>query len=495
MSASDCQRWMELTDQAAVGAYLTDQEQAWLAQHASGCSQCGAEQQFYTSLHAALGRPEALVVPAPATPAPVRRASSRRFVALALAAGVALAVGSHLVLRRSPAPVASLSPALTAQVLLASGEAHLGAAPAEAGQVVPQGERLSTAAGLACMGIANSVEVCLDGASTATFALGDPDQILVYLEKGALLARLDHQPPGRTFSVRAAGAEVQAVGTKFSVRLADDGDLRVHLHEGRLALRAASRVSTDLAAPAQASIAQDIRVEPITPAATREDQPLSELVDVTREESGATLLLTTFPPGADVLVDNVAVGQTPLSMFLAATAHIRLSLPGYAPVSEWIEVGDQPRIERAVTLTALPATPPAATERPAPVRHAAAHVSPDQLLAKAQTLRARGEYQACAQLYRRLWSEFPGSEAAKVSMISLGELQLVRTRNPASALDAFNAYLRLGGPLEREARFGKIRALRMLERDEEADAETARFLRDYPTGIQATTLRRKSYGK
>jgi outer membrane protein assembly factor BamD (BamD/ComL family) len=116
-------------------------------------------------------------------------------------------------------------------------------------------------------------------------------------------------------------------------------------------------------------------------------------------------------------------------------------------------------------------------------------------LAKAQLLRARGQYKACAQLYHRLRSEFPGSEEARVSMVSLGELELVETKNPVAALDAFNAYLHLGGPLEREARFGKIRALRALERRHEADAETARFLRDYPTSIHAATLRRKSYGQ
>jgi outer membrane protein assembly factor BamD (BamD/ComL family) len=109
-------------------------------------------------------------------------------------------------------------------------------------------------------------------------------------------------------------------------------------------------------------------------------------------------------------------------------------------------------------------------------------------------LRARGQYAACAQLYRRLWSEFPGSEEAKVSMISLGELELVDNRSPVAALAAFDAYLGVGGSLEREARFGKIRALRALDRREEAEAETKRFLRDYPSSSQATTLRRSSGG-
>jgi ferric-dicitrate binding protein FerR (iron transport regulator) len=506
MSGADCNRWMGLADQAAAGNSLTDKDQAWLVEHASVCHDCAAEKQFYSSLRDALGRPEMLVVGSQAAVPPVRRAFPRRplIVALALAASVAIAVGGHRFFRghRPARPVAS--PALTAQVVFASGEAVLGLAPAEAGHPVPQGERLSTGAGSACMGIADSIDVCLEGDSAAIFALGDPNQILVYLEKGTLMARLEHQPGARKFFVRTAGAEVQAVGTRFSVHLADDGNTRVRLHEGRLAVRAASRISTDLAAPVQASIAQDIRVAPISPAATGDDKPLADLVDATREETGAALIMTSTPAGADVLVDYVAMGKTPLSMFLGAAAHVRLSLSGYQPVSDWIDCdtcatspqsGERPRIVRAFTLTPLPASSAGLPEPPAHLRHAALATSPDKLLAKAQSLRAHGRYDACAHLYRRLWSQFPSSEEAKVSMISLGELELVHTKNPGSALDAFNAYLHLGGPLDREARFGKIRALRALDRHADADVETARFLRDYPAGIQAATLRRERYGK
>lgn len=80
-------------------------------------------------------------------------------------------------------------------------------------------------------------------------------------------------------------------------------------------------------------------------------------------------------------------------------------------------------------------------------------------------------------------------------MISLGELELVQSKNPGAALSAFNAYLRLGGALDREARFGKIRALRALDRRQEAETETARFLSDYPTSIQASTLRQQSHAR
>jgi ferric-dicitrate binding protein FerR (iron transport regulator) len=495
MSGGDCERWMDLADQAAVGEYLTETDQAWLSHHASVCAKCSSEKQFYTSLRSAIGHPEMLLPTSRASAPRARRASSPRplRLGLALAASVALVVGGSLVLRKPRSTGSLPAPVATAQVVLASGDAHLGLAPAEAGQRIPPGERLSTSSGLACMRIAKSVEVCLDGASAALFALGDPNQILVYLEKGTLMARLDHQAAGRKFLVRTASAELQAVGTRFSVHLAEDGNTRVRLYEGRLAVRATSRVATDLVSPVQANVAQDIRIAPISAAATGEDKPLADLVDVIRSESGAALMLTSAPAGADVLLDNVAVGQTPVSVSLAGAAHVRLSLQGYQPISEWIEVGDRPRIERAYRLAALATSPP--SETPSPLRHAVPHTSPDQLLAKAQLLRARGQYKTCAQLYRRLQSEFPGSEEAKVSTVSLGELELVEAKNPAAALESFAAYLRLGGPLDREARFGKIRALRALHRREEADAETARFLRDYPASIHAATLRRTSYGQ
>jgi hypothetical protein len=214
---------------------------------------------------------------------------------------------------------------------------------------------------------------------------------------------------------------------------------------------------------------------------------------LSRTEKGAQVLLKSSPSGAEVTIDSTAMGKTPVSLFVDTSAHVRLSLPGYVPVSDWIDVTDGRPIERTFTLTALPAPPSDSSARATEGRRVA--VSPSRLLGTAQALRARGDYDACARIYRRLWSEFPGSEEAKVSMISLGELELGGRRRPAAALEAFSSYLRIGGSLEREARFGRIRALRMLGRDAEADAESAAFLRDYPAGVPAAALRRHAHDK
>jgi ferric-dicitrate binding protein FerR (iron transport regulator) len=498
MSAADCQRWIELSDQAAVGQILSEKDEAWIVQHARGCDACAREAGFYSSLRDAVGRPERLVVPSPGEVSKSRRRPGRlvAYVTFALAASLALAVGIARNLGKPAAPpVAAPAPALTAQVLFASGDVRLGPGAAQAGQVVAQGQRLTTNDGLACIALAQSITVCLDATSAATVSSADPGGAIVYLEKGRLLARLDHQPAGRRFLVRTAKAEVQAVGTRFSVGVADDGRTLVRLHEGKVAVRAANRVSSALTAPAQANVSDDIRVAPIPALASDEDRRLSELSALPQATSGATLLLQSSPSGADVLINHVPMGKTPLSAFLAGGAHLRLSLAGYAPVDEWVDVADGARIERTFALTVLPTSTAVPFDKPTHVRHDTAAGAASRLLARAQTLRARGEHNACAQLYRRLWAEFPNSEEAKVSMISLGELELVGRKRPSSALEAFNAYLRVGGPLAREARFGRIRALRALGRDAEADAESATFLRDYSTSIQSTALRRHAHGE
>lgn len=493
MSSADCERWVELSDQAAVEQELSSRDQAWRVRHARTCAECGREAALYSSLRDAVGRPERLVVPSPA-PRPRARRSTLHIAMLtmvalaasiAVVAGIARSRGSH-----TNAPPVVEEPSLSAHVLFSSGSARLGAAPIQAGQSVKRGERIDTDDGLACVAIADSITVCLDAMSVATVSLADPRQTIVYLEKGRLLARLDHQPAGRTFLVRTSQAEVQAVGTRFSVGISEDGQTQVRLHEGKLAARAASHVTSDLAAPVQAQVGDDIRLAPLPPTAGQDDQVLSNLSMLPRTGARAIARLASIPAGADVSVDNVAMGRTPVSTVLTADAHVRLAMAGYVPVNEWISPAASATIERTFALAAL-AGSRETPDRPARAHRGQAGPPPSQLLATAQTLRARGAYEECARMYRRLWAQFPGSEESKVSMVSLGELELGKRNAPTAALEAFSAYLRTGGALDREARYGRIRALRALGRDGDADAESATFLRDYPTSVQSATLRRR----
>jgi hypothetical protein len=92
-----------------------------------------------------------------------------------------------------------------------------------------------------------------------------------------------------------------------------------------------------------------------------------------------------------------------------------------------------------------------------------------------------------------LIASHPRSDEARVSWVSLGELELSELGQPAQALRSFESYLRLGGPLTREARFGKIRALQSLSRGDEEKEAILGFLRDYPKSVQAASLRRRLF--
>jgi tetratricopeptide (TPR) repeat protein len=98
-------------------------------------------------------------------------------------------------------------------------------------------------------------------------------------------------------------------------------------------------------------------------------------------------------------------------------------------------------------------------------------------------------YREAAATYRRLFSLHPKSAESRASLVSLGELQLSELGEPKGALESFDAYLRGGGALVQEARYGRIRALAKLGRKGDERRAIEQFLTDYPRSVQASSLR------
>jgi TolA-binding protein len=119
------------------------------------------------------------------------------------------------------------------------------------------------------------------------------------------------------------------------------------------------------------------------------------------------------------------------------------------------------------------------------------HVSQEQTLAQARSLRARGEFREAADLYRKIYAQNPKSASGSAALVSLGELLLSSLNDPQGALNAFNSYLTNGGPLAQEASFGKARALRALKRTAEERRTIEQFLASYPDSPQSRVLRRR----
>ena len=83
----------------------------------------------------------------------------------------------------------------------------------------------------------------------------------------------------------------------------------------------------------------------------------------------------------------------------------------------------------------------------------------------------------------------PKSAEAHAALLSLAELQLGPLGDAAGALRSYDAYLRSGGGLSQEARYGRIQALGRLGRGAEERAAIEEFVRTYPSSVQARALR------
>jgi hypothetical protein len=78
----------------------------------------------------------------------------------------------------------------------------------------------------------------------------------------------------------------------------------------------------------------------------------------------ATLTITTDRPGAEVAVDDVTVGTTPLAdpvVVSAGRRRITATLPGQPPVSRVLDVAGSDSVSVALTFGAPKETPPVAT--------------------------------------------------------------------------------------------------------------------------------------
>jgi hypothetical protein len=111
-----------------------------------------------------------------------------------------------------------------------------------------------------------------------------------------------------------------------------------------------------------------------------------------------------------------------------------------------------------------------------------ARSAPEDLLQKANQLRAAGRFRDAAHTYSLVYDRFPKSQAAYVARVAAGALELEHLSNPLKARKLFELALqdRPKGALDLEARQGLSVALRDLE-DRSSEREVLRALvKDHP---------------
>jgi tetratricopeptide (TPR) repeat protein len=111
-----------------------------------------------------------------------------------------------------------------------------------------------------------------------------------------------------------------------------------------------------------------------------------------------------------------------------------------------------------------------------------------KMLADARALANAGDLSRAAAAYDALRRAHPDSPDAHAANVSLGQLQLRRGR-AKEALAAFERYLKRGGALAEEARWGRVQALQRLGRASALDRAVDDLLAHHPHTVYADDAR------
>ncbi|MBN2670169.1 MAG: FecR domain-containing protein [Deltaproteobacteria bacterium] len=113
--------------------------------------------------------------------------------------------------------------------------------------------------------------------------------------------------------------------------------------------------------------------------------------------------------------------------------------------------------------------------------------APENLLRRAHALRLEGNWRGAAKIYQRLCREYPNSNEAVTSLVSLGQIQLRNLSKPKAALSSFDRYLKKGGQkdLAREALDGKAQAYRAMGKRTQEISVLEQVIAQFPSSVQA----------
>jgi TolA-binding protein len=138
------------------------------------------------------------------------------------------------------------------------------------------------------------------------------------------------------------------------------------------------------------------------------------------------------------------------------------------------------------------AKPEAHAPPPVAVRPAMAPPSTAaDVLRQANLARHAGDLESARALYAELQARFPGSDEARLSLVSMGKLLLAAGR-AEDAERQLSRYLALGdGELTEEALVGRAQSLELLGRSESERQVWERLLRQYPSSVYGASAKRR----
>jgi ferric-dicitrate binding protein FerR (iron transport regulator) len=505
-----CNRIHELWDRETAGEILGAGDAAFAAEHLGRCPDCRLEADAVAAMDVdGPGGPppwadelaRRRLIDAVVEGADRRRsdgARARRSLALAgIGAAAAAAVLAAVMVSGSgeshPATggdieVARAPAALEGRVLLVSADAEAGSASLD--RPIVAGNPLPTAAGLTVVGLGPGIRVALQPGAAARVTRLDREAVALEVRGGTLIAWVDPDLEQPRFTVETPGGAITVDGTVFRLEVAGDR-AEVGVLRGKVALLEPGREPRQVGIGEAAVLGGEGRAV-LAPAAEAAVLDVMTLLNVLATERDARVEIRSLPAGAEVTLDDVVLGATPLfAAIRPGHRAIALDLPGHAAVREILEISRGEFVSRVFDLQAgdpIPALendPATGVARPVPGPTAA------ELLEAAQALRSSRDWAGAAAAYDAILRRHGASTEARSAAISSATIKLDHLGDTAGALRLFDGYLaRHGtGALAQEAAWGRCRSLRGLGRAAEERAALRAFLAGHPSALEADQAR------
>ncbi|MBW2277629.1 MAG: FecR domain-containing protein, partial [Deltaproteobacteria bacterium] len=324
---------------------------------------------------------------------------------------------------------------LEGQLLLAAGDVRLGGTPVAGMVRVEAGRTASVGQGRAVIDLGTGITLLAESDTEIEVAALDSNAIEVRLERGRVVAEVDPARSGPPFAIATRDGRILVTGTAFSVEVGND-QVEVQVFRGSVRVEE-EKVQSRKVRLGEAAVlgrAGVVQLDDEDEAAASE---VLRAFDMLSAEGATRMEVQSLPTGATVVVDGVALGQTPLEVSIRpGHRSLELSLDGYETVRELLElvpdspasrvfdlVGTETPVNAEVAaVSAAEATPVKRPKEVAPPE--SAPLGPAELLDRARAFRVARDWRNAVAAYQELLSQYPGSAQARNSLVSLGDIQL-----------------------------------------------------------------------
>jgi len=324
--------------------------------------------------------------------------------------------------------------------------------------------------------------VCLQAGSRFTLSQSQSTRT-VALHTGRAVANLDKLPRGEHFEITTATTTATAIGTIFEVQH-DSESSRVAVLEGEVGVREAAGEVVSVRAGSMLGQGADTPTQATDLEWSTSRSGLAELWRGHDASQMARLELPAANPGAVAMLNGHALGDSSVTMWAPAGSHELLVRRGRRDAKQAFAL--EPNSVHRVGALPIPrpTTPTPTKARPVGEQLAS-------LKSQARAARTSRNWGTAAAHYREIVKLAPSSAIAQTSRIQLGDLLRTRLNDPKAALATYRDYLKSGGSLMREARYGEIRALRDLGQLAAEKRAITAFLERYPNSLAARELRER----